>query len=123
MTAVEVPLPVEVAGEDVMNPPFAPVPAVVTLASRWPESSAEFGGHLGHDGWPAATPDWEDLTPADIEEHRSWCRDTCSFCEAHRQFGYCPGCTRDNAEAVDGVTVCCEQSVLFGDAADRAWVA
>ena len=71
--------------------------------------------------WPDAWPEWEDLTPADIDDHRSWCTTLCGFCEGHRQFGYCPGCTNPNAEAIDGVTVCCDHDVRFGDDVDRAW--
>ena len=123
MTAVELVLPVEVAGEDVANPPHQPVPAAAVIAARWPESSAEFGGPLKHDGWPDALPEWEDLTRDELDEHRSWCRDLCAFCEGHRQFGYCPGCTNPDAEAIDGLTVCCGQDVMTGDDVDRAWFA
>ena len=73
--------------------------------------------------WPDARPDWADLTPEDIDEHRTWCRDLCADCEEHRQFGYCPGCTNPNAEAIDGLTVCCGQDLMVGDAVDRAWTA
>ncbi|WP_336631410.1 MULTISPECIES: hypothetical protein [unclassified Microbacterium] len=120
MSALPVVVPVEVPGEDVANPPFLPVSA---RAVSGVPSSAEFDGPLGHDGWPSATPEWEDLTPDEIAEHRSWCVDLCAVCEGHRQFGYCPGCTASSAEAVDGITVCCDQPVTLGDAADRAWVA
>ncbi|WP_336631791.1 MULTISPECIES: hypothetical protein [unclassified Microbacterium] len=123
MSALTVIAPAEVPGEDVANPPFLPVRARAVSGVAWLASSAEFDGPLGHDGWPAATPEWEDLTPDEIVEHRSWCVDLCATCEGHRQFGYCPGCTASNAEAVDGTTVCCDQSVRFGDAAERAWVA
>lgn len=71
--------------------------------------------------WPDALPEWEDLTRDELDDHRSWCRDLCAFCEGHRQFGYCPGCTNPDAEAVDGLTVCCGQDVLTGDVVDRAW--
>ena len=73
--------------------------------------------------WPDALPEWEDLTRDELDDHRSWCRDLCAFCEGHRQFGYCPGCTNPNAEAIDGVTVCCTQDVMTGGDVDRAWFA
>ena len=65
MSTVDVALPVEVPGEDIANPPFAPVSALTAAAARWPESSAEFGGPLKHDGWVDSRPTWEDLTVAE----------------------------------------------------------
>ena len=70
---------------------------------------------------PDALPAWEDLDRDGIDVHRTICPDLCADCEAHRQFGYCPGCTNPNAEAIDGVTVCCTQDVMTGDDVDRAW--
>lgn len=71
--------------------------------------------------WPDALPEWEDLDLDGIDDHRSWCLDSCVFCENHREWGYCPACGHGNAEAIDGLTVCCKADVRFGDEAERAW--
>lgn len=53
-----------------------------------------------------AYPDWEDLTEADIADHREWCLDGCGTCDEHRDWATCVACGRFR-EVVDGVTVCC----------------
>lgn len=123
MTSVSLALPAQVAGEDVENPPFAPVPAVV--AARWPESSAEFGGAMKHDGWPSARAEWTDLTPEERAEHRDLCAPStggpCALCEAHREFGGCTGCGRTDAEIIAGQTTCCAAATVSSDEFERWW--
>ncbi|WP_298745324.1 hypothetical protein [uncultured Microbacterium sp.] len=81
--------------------------------------STEFDGPVGHDGWPDARPEWEDI---DHDEHRQECLDNCSTCDGFRAWGLCPACGNGDAETDDaGDSTCCKARVLFGDEADRAW--
>ena len=112
MTAMVVPLAVEVPGEDVAFPPSAPLPA---------------RAHLAHLDGVTPIPTWESLTPSEREEHRDECADTCLWCEPHRAFGTCPACEAWNAEPDDqGESRCCHAPVFFPspeeDGPDR-WIA
>lgn len=55
MSALTVPLPLEVPGEDVLHPPFAPVRAGEHLAVDRPRP-------LPQVAWPDARPEWDDLS-------------------------------------------------------------
>lgn len=99
-------IPAEPDVTDVVPAPFAPVRAA----------------SLPQVAWPDAVPDWDDLTADEHADHRAWCADGCTLCEAHRQWGLCPACGHGNAEALaDGSSACCGARVLFGAEADRMW--
>ncbi|MEV5068914.1 hypothetical protein MRBLMI12_000470 [Microbacterium sp. LMI12-1-1.1] len=67
---------------------------------------------LATDPNPPAYPTWEDMTPAERDEHRQWCHDFCGICEAHRAFGECDSCGAET-EAVgpDELSRCCGSPV------------
>lgn len=72
---------------------------------------------------PDALYTWDEATDEDRAEHREQCQYGCGWCDGARQWGLCSGCYHADAEAIHGVTTCCDQRVLFGDEADRAWAA
>jgi hypothetical protein len=55
---------------------------------------------------PDARPEWDDLTTAEHDEHRSECPTLCPLCEEHRGFGECPVCGPEEANDQDNCTSC-----------------
>lgn len=79
------------------------------LSTMPPVSARAHVGNVTPIDYSPAYPDWEDLTPADIADHRQWCLDGCPTCDGHRVWGECPACERTR-EVVDDVTVCCGET-------------
>lgn len=73
--------------------------------------------------WPAAYPEWDDLTAEEKAQHRDVCAEGCGLCEGFRAWGLCPQCGHGNAEANSaGDSLCCRVRLLIGAEAERAWV-
>jgi hypothetical protein len=101
--SVTIPIPRDVRKRDFVHNTLhadAPVSAKLHVANP-------------HTSRPDAEPEWDDLTRAERDEHRAECRDLCRFCEAHRAWGDCPSCGKEQEAGDDGTCLFCGGPLLM----------
>lgn len=75
-------------------------------------NAAQSAFYATHDRTEDAGPAWDDLTPAERDEHRQTCPDLCALCDENRAWGECASCG-DTAEAMDDGYGCCGSIIVM----------